>query len=351
MPVSEEGSWLHTALDSWSIGFSYVTDLNAPTGLEGRTNASDNRRQLAVDPANQFVWRNQTTPIGDVVQGLGVDTEIKLLKLANVDIKAYADGSTLLFPGDSSTAEAYEPFSGAGATIGSLIRISLGEKPIRPIEEEEDDVQLGKKPRPKKAAHALRLRLEGRAFTATYLPSYFNTLYEVDRFQFGTARNRATLPTKIGFLASKQDDPMRVGYYAELSYAWVDALALTAVFEDAYPMGRDAQLQAKNFALHAETAGLGWLQLFATYHYRNFETGALNKAFSFSTDNEVLFAGARLQILPIMFLNFATQRAFRLGFGPDDTPGQVDKDGRRYTTTGLQNSWNNGFDVELGWQF
>jgi len=53
-----------------------------------------------------------------------------------------------------------------------------------------------------------------------------------------------------------------------------------------------------------------------------------------------------------MFLNFATQRAFRLGFGRDDTPGQTDSaTGYRYTTTGLQNSWNQGFDVELGWQF
>jgi len=350
-PITQEGTWLHTALDSWSIGFSYVTDLNSPTGLEGRFNPGDQRPQLAVDAANQFVWRNQKNPIGDVVQGLGVDTEVKVLKLDNVDIKTYADLSALFFPSDSSSSAAYVAFSGAGATIGALVRISLGEKPIRPIEEEEDAVQLGKKPRPKKAAHALRLRLEGRSFTSTYLPSYWNTLYEVDRFQFGTDANRAALPTKIGFLASQQGGPMRAGYYAELSYAWVDALALTAMFEDASPLGEATTVRATNFALHAETAGLGWLQLFATYHYRNINPGELNKVFSLSTDNEVLFAGARLQILPIMFLNFAAQRAFRLGFSKDDTPGQVDKNGYRYTSTGLQNTWSNGFDVELGWQF
>jgi hypothetical protein len=350
-PITEEGTWLHTALDSWSIGFTYVTDLNSPTGLEGRFNPGDQRRQLVVDQANQFVWRNKTNPIGDVVQGLGVDTEIKVLKLDNVDIKTYADVSALLFPADSSSAAAYEAFSGAGATLGALVRVSLGEKPIRPIEEEEDAVQLGKKPRPKKAAHALRLRLEGRTFSSTFLPSYWNTLYEVDRFQFGTDANRASLPTKIGFLASQQGGPMRAGYYAELSYAWVDALALTAMYEDAYPLGDDPTMRAKNLALHAETAGLGWLQLFATYQYRNVEAGELGKALSLTTDNEVLFAGARLQILPIMFLNFAAQRAFRLGFSKDDTPGQVDKNGFRYTTIGLQNAWSNGFDVELGWQF
>jgi hypothetical protein len=351
VPVTDEGSWARMALDSWSIGFSYVTDLNSPTGLEGRTLQSDGRRQLKVDAANQFVWANRRNPVGDVVQGMGIDTEIKLLRLDNVDLKTYADVSALFFPGDSSSAEAFKPFSGAGAAVGSLIRVSLGQKPIRPIEEEEEEVRLGKKPRPMKPAHAFRLRLEGRSFTASYLPSYWNMLYEVDRLQFGADPNRATLPTKIGFLASKQGDPLRVGYYVEASYAWVDALALTAMLEDAYPLGSDTTLRAKNFALHAETAGLGWFQLFATYHYRNFEAGEFNKLFSLATDNEVLFAGVRLQVLPIMFLNVAAQRAFRLGFSDDDAPGDFDKNGYRYTSTGLKNASNIGADIELGWQF
>ena len=159
------------------------------------------------------------------------------------------------------------------------------------------------------------------------------------------------MPTKIGYLASKQNAPNRVGYYLEASYAWVDALAVTAAFEDVYAVDTDDQIHAKNLALHVESQGLGWLQLFATYHFRNFDPDQFNKILSFNTDNEVLFAGARLQILPIMFNNVAAQRAFRVGFSDDDTPGVIDKKGRRFTSTGLENVWATGLDVEFGYQF
>ena len=196
------------------------------------------------------------------------------------------------------------------------------------------------------------MRLEGRAFQPTYLPSYFNTMYEVDRFQFGFGENRATLPTKIGYLASQKDDPMRLGYYLEASYSWVDAVAFTAAFEDAYALGdADEGIKAKNLALHVESQGLGWVQLFASYHFRNFDGSNVDQLFSFNTDNEILFAGARLQVLPIMFINVAAQRSFRLGFDDDDTPGTVDKTGSRFSSVGLENVWAGGFDVELGWQF
>src|SRR5262249_30518489 len=152
-------------------------------------------------------------------------------------------------------------------------RMSFGKTPVRDISDEPDDVKAGRKPREMKAGHAIRVRLEGRAFDPQYLPSYFNTMYEVDRLQYGVAdtNTRATLPTKIAFLASQKGQPLRLGYYAEASYDWVDVVGITASYEDALPLGQATQpVRARNFALHAETTGLGFLQLFATYHYRNF---------------------------------------------------------------------------------
>jgi hypothetical protein len=350
-PLTTPGSYGDMVAESWSIGVSYVTDLNSPTGLNTRFNPADQRLQLVVDAANQLVWNNKVNPIGDVVQGFGIDTELKLLKTDNIDIKVYADYSRLLFPADTSDNQSFAAFSGGGGAVGGLMRVSFGEKPVRPIEEEEEDVRAGRKPREKKAAHAFRLRLEGRAFEPTYLPSYWNTMYEVDRFQFGFAENRAFLPTKIGYLASKINAPLRAGYYVEAAYAWVDAVGVSASFEDAYPLGDDDIIRAKNLALHVESQGLGWLQLFATYHFRNFDAANAGSIFSFETDNEILYAGARLQILPIMFVNVAAQRSFRLGFDDDDTPGTPDDKGNRFTSVGLQNVWAGGFDVELGWQF
>ena len=109
-------------------------------------------------------------------------------------------------------------------------------------------------------------------------------------------------------------------------------------------------MRGRNLALHVESKGLGWVQLFGTYHFRNFEFSELDQLFSFASDSEVLFVGGRLQLLPILFLNLGAQRAFRVGFGDtdDDAP---DSRSQRLTSVGLQNAWTIGGDIELGWQF
>jgi hypothetical protein len=344
-------------LDDWmsksfSIGGSWITDLNAPTQLDKRANPADGRPQLLVDDSNQFLWEGRSDPVGNVVQGVGVDSELKVVKTDAVDLKVYGDYSHLFFPADRGGA--WDAFDGGGAAVGGLLRVSFGMTPVRPIENEAPEVREGKVPREMKAGHALRVRLEGRTFSPQYLPSYWNTLYEVDRLQFGQSvgeerADRAALPTKIGALALKADEPWRAGFYLEATYAMVDAVAFTALYEDAYPLGA-AKLptDARNFALHVESQGLDFLQLFASYHYRNFER--FDGMFSFNTDNEVFFFGGRLQLLPILFINVAAQRAFRVGFEEDDA-GQVDRDGNRFTSVGLENVWAGAFDVELGWQF
>ena len=340
-------------LRSLSIGLSYVAELNSPTTLDGDFSALDQRFRLAVDPQNQLVWRNKGNAIGDVVQGIGLDTEIKVLKNDNIDIKVYGDYSHLFFPGDSSGS--FQAFSGGGLALGGLMRANLGQQPARPAEQEDEDTRLGKKPREMKPVHAFRVRLEARTFAPTYLPSYFNTLYEVDRFQFGQLNangitERALLPTKIAFLASKQLEPWRGGIYAEASYAWIDAVGATLTYEDAVPFGSgELVTNMRNLGVHLETQGLGWLQLFASYHFRNFNS--LDGLLSFSSDNEVFYFGGRLQVLPIMFINIAAQRGFRLGFDTADHPDQPDAQGLRYSSRGLHNVWAGGFDVELGWQF
>lgn len=343
---------------SLSFGASYVTDLNAPTTLVADPNPADQRPQLAVDAAGEFLWENSGEVVGDRVQGVGVDAEIKLVKWEFIDLKVYGDYSHLFLPGVPERDVA--AFSDGGFALGSLLRMSIGSRPVRPLEDESEEVRLGKAPRELKADHAMRFRLEGRTFGPQYLPSYFNTLYEVDRLQFGQAVNesRARLPTKIGFLADNAGEPWRAGYYAEGSYTWVDYIGFTAAYEDAYALGTASRpVNGRNLALHAETFGLGWLQLFVTYHYRNFED--VTGIFSFDSDRELLFFGGRLQLLPILFLNLNFQRAFRVGFSEDDLPGQrrprlgasPDEPDYRFTSVGLENAWLANFDIELGWQF
>ncbi|MFH1807790.1 MAG: energy transducer TonB [Pseudomonadota bacterium] len=341
---------------SWSIGASYVTDLNAPTALTTVTDSSSGRVRFPVDEG-RFMYADRNAMIGQRVQGLGVDTELKVLKISNVDLKLYLDYSHLLLPEIASANIAAS--GGGGLTFGSLWRLNFGARPVRDLDDEEEAVRLGKAKREMKAAHAMRLRLELRAFDPHFLPSYFNTQYEVDRFQFASVsvaeNERATLPTKLAYLAMQNGQPWRGGFYLEASYALVDALAVTAVYEDAWKLGDNwaSVPAARNLILHAETQGLGFLQLFATYHYRNFQLDEWGKVLQFSTDNEALYLGGRLQILILAF-NLGVQRAFRLDYLDDDAGTVQLKPGGDFypaTSVGQQAQWNLFFDVEIGWQF
>lgn len=349
-PIGDDHSYLRQLASSWSVGVSYIADLNSPTALDKRNNPVDGRQQLIVDQANQFLWKGRDGFVGSLVQGVGVDTEVKVLKLQNIDVKVYGDYSHLFFPADTGEEQAFSAFDGGGYTVGGLLRVSFGETPVRRIEDEDEATKAGRSPREKMAAHAFRVRLEGRTFSPTFLPSYFNTMYEVDRLQFGFNDDRVGLPTKIRYLADQASDPWRVGYFAEVSYAWVNVLGVTAAFEDAYPLGGNEPVRGKNLALHVESQGLGWLQLFASYHFRNFEPNEAKRVLSFNSDQEIMFLGGRLQILPVMFLNVSAQRAFRIGFSQDDVTS-ANADGQRFTSLGMKNAWVSGFDIELGWQF
>jgi|GEM_PF-1109234 len=338
---------------SLSVGASYVTDLNTPAVLTTTNNPADQRVQYVINDtpgqAKQFLHENSDQLLlGHQVQGAGVDVELKAVKWGFVDLKLYGDYSHLFFPAVDSAGIA--AFNAGGGTVGALLRMSFGAQVAQAEEDLPTDVLLGKEPRELKARHALRFRAEGRVFQPQFLPSYFNTMYEADKYQLGFGNTdptqRATLPTKFAFLSTQANEPMRAGYYLEASYQWVDVLAITAMYEDAWAVGGggvEAVPSARNMAVHAETNGLGWLQLFATYHLHNVDDWT--KAFQFSTDNELFFMGGRLQILPILFLNLGVQRTYRIDYGEDDL------EGHGATTIGMKGAWSAVFDVELGWQF
>lgn len=341
---------------SLSLGLSWVSDLNAPTQLVTTKNPlAFNRPEYPIEEG-RFIYTNRDSFVGHTVNGIGVDTEIKVLKLDTTDIKVYADYSHLLFPGVPEADIA--PFSGGGFALGSLIRLNFGAKSVRDLKEESAEVQAGQAPREARAVHAMRFRVEARTFHPQFLPSYFNALYEHDKYQFGfgdvSQNQRATLPTKIAYLSGRANDPWRLGYFLEASYALVDWLALTAVYEDAWQLGGDIDApEGRSVILHAETQGLGFFQLFTTYHYRNFRLEDWGKLLQFSTDNEILYMGARLQVL-ILALNFGLQRDFKVAFLPEDMGSRaIEKGGPVYphSSVGLQNQWNVFFDIEIGWQF
>jgi hypothetical protein len=341
---------------SLSLGVSYVADLNAPTQLTTITDPDTGELKYPIDD-NHFMWENRNSVTGNWVQGAGVDAEFKAAKWAFIDLKFYGDYSHLLFPGVPEAN--IEAFNGGGATVGSLLRLSFGSTPIRDLDDETDAVRLGQEPREMRATHAARFRAEGKFFSPQYLPSYFNPLYETDKYQFGfgnTAEGqRATLPTKVGYLASQSEAPWRMGYYLEGTYSWLDWFAVTTVYEDAWTVDDfDPVAAGRNLVVHAESNGMGFLQFFASYHFRNFEFENWSKVFQFSTDSEIFYAGARLQILFVAF-NLGVQRGFSIDYLETDTAlEQVPNKGEdlyRLSSVGLKNQWSGNFNVEIGWQF
>ena len=134
---------------SLSLGVSWATDQKAPFTLQRgpRVGAAPVGPVLTEDDGGGL-----TPPLAHTraLNILGVDAELKVLKTQSVDLKTYADFSML-------------HGSGSGVAVGVLGRFNF---------------RVGK------TVHLLRTRLELRSYEANFLPSYFDTLYEFQKYQF-----------------------------------------------------------------------------------------------------------------------------------------------------------------------
>ncbi|MFZ5471715.1 MAG: hypothetical protein ACOZIN_19990 [Myxococcota bacterium] len=271
---------------SLSLGIGAAADFRAP-------------RELLTDP-NVGVrlldehgrMRATRTPVVLV----GADVEVKMVKTREVDIKPYVDYSMLL-GGDG------------GFTLGGLGRFNVGEETV----------------------HAFRAVLELRWLGSRYVPSYFDTFYEVERFVAADLPEAPAFPG-IGRFATKYQDvmsgrlPQRLGYYVEGSYGVRGKVGFTAAIE-----GTSGGPE-KNFVVHLEVPAVDLLQFFGSYYKRGFsglgEVGLLD-------EKSVFFAGARMKLLPFLFVNGRAFKTFR-----------VNPDVQRY-----DNTFGFALDVEVGYEF
>ncbi len=277
----------HPILRSVSIGASVVTDQDAPWQV---------RRAVPIgnSPIGVVLVRDTLIPEVQARSAtiMALDAEVKYFKDENYDLKAYIDYSAL--------ADA-----GSGITIGTLGRMNF----------HTDDL-----------SHLIRARFEVRNYEANFAPSYFDSLYEFQKYQFvPDAKNpQADFSTKLSHITRRRGD-RRTGVYAEVSYAIPTWVTVAAAFET------ETEGEDQHLMLHAEVP-MKYLKLFATYHQRN-----LQDLFSFS-QNDLLFAGARLQVLPVLFLNGRVQKSFEW-------------DSTAFNSLGaFGESLNYEFDVEFGFR-
>ena len=267
---------------SLSVGFSAAADLTAPERISRRPSGA----RLLDATGSRFVTENK--PIGF----LGVDVEAKVVKTEGVDIKPYVDYSFLLG-------------GNGGLTIGALGRFNVGTTVV----------------------HAFRTVAEFRILGNKYIPSYFDTFYEVERFVAGDQRAAgdpfADYVTKRTKVFNGVGD--RVGYYLEASWGIRNAVGFTVALEG---VSNSAE---KNFVAHLEIPFLSFLQVFGSYYKRGF----VHFAEFAQAERSVVFAGARLRALPFLFINGRLYKTFR-----------VSPHLERY-----DNQFGFAVDLEVGWEF
>jgi hypothetical protein len=170
--------------------------------------------------------------------------------------------------------------------------------------------------------HAFRLRAEYRTFDADFAPNYFDTLYEVTKYQFSRARPTAqTTPTKYqavfgdpehGYALT--DDSRRHGFRLEGSWAWFHESRGNKQLGFGFGLSDSTAGDDTDLYLHAEIPIVRYLQLFGTLLRINAD--GVGDLFSGDLENLVVLSGLRLQILPILFINAHYSRAFQIIRGP-----------------------------------
>jgi hypothetical protein len=248
----------------------------------------------------------------DTVTFLGFDVETKLWRTRSADLKIYFDAQKM-------------QDHGSGYTLGSLWRFSFGEP----------------------GWMALRVRAEAYVDDADYLPSFFDGFYDVQKLQYlpaGYTSGMSTYyPTKLGFLAAMEGGPRRLGGYLEVTHSIIDWLTVGFSARGSTEMGDpvDASFDGPRFqdasacpiaadgelgcpaSVKVDGAGYSSAMVFAQIPFKRILQGFVSYEvfstslpgegldfMSFDGDNEVLFSGVRLQLLPILFIQGEARRFY-----------------------------------------
>jgi hypothetical protein len=293
-------------LKSASLGATYVADFQAPMEWEP---AAGDPSKMAIEP-----WGLPKVKTAGTAQLAGLDLEMRVLELKDGDrewgnLKPYLDVSTMVLSG-----------GGHGATVGALGRFNFLD-PENPL--------------------ILRFRVEGRFFQTNYLPGYFDSFYEIQKYSFITGSDQfggAIPKPKLATVLGRTPANWTWGAYleAQLGFKW--GLAFTAAFETS---GVDA---GSNYVLHLEVPLGTWAQIFATYHRRSFsliQSPGQFIDFSGKSPNTLVYIGARMAILPLIYINGRLYQTWVME--RDETDSTVG--------LGFKNALNFEIDAELAWEW
>jgi hypothetical protein len=308
-------------LRSVSIGAQVMADWDAPivNKLDVADEDKDGRRgEILIGGPNR---QPQYFSAGAVAYGL--DGEVKFYKSPDksVDIKAYFDWSRLRgeVPRDCASWKEQDPRCPAlfPETNDPVTLVDLPEH-VETREVTSDGLSVGLLGRftlGDDKDHAIRVRTEFRGYAGNYLPSYFDTLYQVHRLQYATSReplaqNPAHMP-KLRKVLERDGQQSAFGFYTELSYAYWNW------FEAAFGMEFNTLTDDNSLFFHIGVPRWKFISFFATFHQRN----AAFKDLLQTLRNTVFIAEARFFVLPFLYLRGDLITPF--GFGEDNEFQQV----------------------------
>ena len=297
---------------SASFGYSFVGDRSAPTKLkyekyydydpDDYLNGKDNRLpRIAVDSKGRPIIEDD-----EFLYMQGIDFEIKLFKNEKVDIKTFADYSW--FKTD---------FVKGGFTFGLLGRFNLDDK----------------------NQHAIRIQLEGRAHHDSYMPSFFDTFYDIERIEmmtniFGAKNFQPDGRSKYWHLMNDSDDKFVGSFYGEFSYSFRTWISLS--------LGYEKLPDSSSLFAHLELPDLWIVKMMVTYYKRGF--GSAKELFSDSHVSSLFRGVIRFQILPFLYINGYAGKHW--SFWNAKNPRPHDNLEGHYVS-----SWDLGADVEFGWEW
>ncbi len=316
---------LHDTLGWTSLGLSAAADLEAPYTLQRGADGYPATGDSDVCPDPTVATCENGQPIVKETrraQVVGVDLESKILKTENSDLKPYLDYSRLLDI-SNPTGVGAKASGGGGLTLGMLGRFNAGEVKV----------------------HAFRVVVEGRYFDGNYLPGYFDTFYEVQKYQFITGKADPGYQPKLRTILNRDAAHKRAGFYLEAAYQYNNGLALMAAYEDSFHVAGPADIcsactaqekivGSRNLTLHLEYPAYAWLQFFASFYRRSFDGAPVDTA-RLLGDNTLVYGAARLHLLWIFFIN---ARVFR-SWQADPALGE------------MKNLWGGDVDLEIGYEF
>ncbi len=314
---------------SLSFGYTFAVDRKAPSKL-GYVDYINYDNNDYFNGKNPFPPRIESDPdfanrplvIDEgAVFVHGVDAEFKFYKDPYIDIKGFADYSWL-----QSTIKKEEICNrpdgkcqdpGGGFTFGLLGRFNIDEK----------------------RRHAIRTQVEYRLYEDSYVPSFFDTFYNVEQYEmltnvFGQSNFRPDGRGKYARLLNEAEGDLVHSFLLEFNYSFLEKFSLSA--------GIESLKDSYNTFFHLELPDFYILKAMFSYYKRGMTS--LGDTFD-STDVDTMMRGVlRIEVLPVLFINGHLGKQWV--FWPEKKIREDDDLQGHFLA-----AWDWGLNIEIGYEY